>query len=210
MIRSTHRLVLTLTILAFCYAISAVSPTTIRSAYREIALEHLPTTAAYLNGKEDNVENRDQILTYHNPDRELITVGYKGAPYLATLKLYTGGQRYYVAIEHSKCRSKKCDNKFVILQKKSDNYIDVTSELLTDVDMKLDKIRSTVKKEYKKSYGDNDAFESAGLDEDEALLKHLRWEIDIQTGEILFKETALPIMLGSYTWDESKSKFVKS
>lgn len=180
----------------------------IRQAYTEIPLKYLPLTSIYVKGKQDNSETRDEILTYHNSAREYISLKIKDNPMKGQLQLYKSASAYYIAIEHTACKD-GCENEFVILQKTTSGYTDVTLEVLKDVDLNLGNIRGTLKKQFKKSYGTDDAFKDSGYKDDETLNKHLFWQIDDQSGLIYLKESSLPHIIATYKWNEKKASFSK-
>jgi len=180
----------------------------IRQAYAEIPLKYLPLTAEYVKGKTDNSETRDEILTYHNVGREYISLRIPDNPVRGQLQLYKSSSNYYIAIEHTYCRS-SCDNDFVILRKDDNGYTDVSLEVLKDYELNLGSIKKEVKKAFKETYGSDDMFKDSGYNDEETLEKHIYWEIDDQTAVIYLKESSLPHIIASYKWNSDKVRFDK-
>lgn len=180
---------------------------TIRDAYRNIPIEYLPATKAYLKDKPDTRENRDIILSYHNEEREFIKLNHDGSKLTGKLKMYTSGTDIFVVVEHSYCRSSKCENHFVILKKDGETFKDVSNDVLSDYILNMGKISSDVKKAMKESYGSNDYFKDEGLDDKETLRDYITWELDEQNGKIYLKESSLPFVLATYVWNEKKGVF---
>lgn len=179
----------------------------IRDAYHDIPIEYLPATKAYVSGKTDNNENRDKILTYHNQERQFIKLNHSGSKLTGKLRMYTSGTNIFVAIEHSYCRSGKCQNEFVVLKKQGSGFVNASTDVIGDYELNYGKLAKEVKKAMKDSYGSNDFFESEGLDDVNNLKEHIYWEIDEQNENIYLKESSLPFTLATYTWDEKKGEF---
>ncbi|MGB0432341.1 MAG: hypothetical protein ACPGLV_17835 [Bacteroidia bacterium] len=195
--------------IAIAFSFARPQAYTIRDAYHNIPIEYLPSTKAYLNGKSDNKENRDKILTYHNKEREFIKLNHSGSKLTGQLMMFVSGTDIYVVVEHSFCRSGKCQNEFVILMKKGDGFVDVTASVLKDFELSVSKWKGTIKKEMKNSYGTNDYFESLGLNDNNTLKEYLIWQLDEQSGHIKLNESSLPYTLATYSWDEKKGEFKK-
>ncbi|MFY0672947.1 MAG: hypothetical protein JXQ87_06060 [Bacteroidia bacterium] len=182
----------------------------IRDAYHDISLDYLPVTEDYITGKIDNNENRDKILIYHNEERQLIKLNHSGSKLTGKLKMYTSGTNIFVAIEHTYCRSGKCQNQFVVLKKQGNGFVKASTDVIADYELNYGKLSKEVKKAMKDSYGNNDFFESEGLDDENNLREHIYWEIDEQNENIYLKESSLPFTLAIYTWDEKKGEFKKN
>ena len=204
--RLLHSATALLMLLAFSFRQSY----TIRDAYHHIPIEYLPSTKSYVIGKADNKENRDKILTYHNEERQYIKLNHSGSKLTGKLKMYTSGTNIFVAVEHTYCRSVKCQNEFVILKRPGGGFINPSTEVLADYVLNYGKLSKEVKKAMKDSYGNNDFFESEGLDDENNLKEHIYWEIDEQNNNIYLKESSLPYTLSTYTWDEKKTIFKKN
>lgn len=181
----------------------------IRQAYAEIPLKYLPLTREYVKGKTDNSETRDEILTYHNRDREYLSIRLKDNVMEGQMQLYKSGGSHYIVVEHTGCKRTVCENEFVILKKEGSDYVDVTRTALKDSDLNLSNIRGELKKAFKEAYGGNDPFKDSGYKDDETLKSHLYWHLDNQSGVIYLKESSLPHIIATYKWNEKKAVFAK-
>jgi hypothetical protein len=149
-------------------------------------------------------------LTYHNEERQFIKLNHSGSKLTGKLRMYTSGTDIFVAIEHTYCRSGKCQNEFVVLKKQGSGFVNASSEVIGDYELNYGKLAKEVKKAMKDSYGSNDFFESEGLDDENNLKEHIYWEIDEQNENIYLKESSLPFTLATYSWDEIKGEFKKN
>lgn len=181
----------------------------IRTAYHQIPIKYLPITQVFLEkeGKADNHENRDLVLTYHNEKIEFIKLKYKDSPLLGRLRMFSGGGSHYIVIEHTYCRAENCENHFAVLRHENGSYVEVSAEVIKGFDIKVSKIRGDIKKAFKDSYGDLTYYDELEYDNDEALAKNLFWQMDDLNGTIYLKESSLPHIIASYKWNASKARF---
>lgn len=179
----------------------------IRKAYHAIPLKYLPITEGFLKGKSDNHENRDLVLIYHNEKDEFMKLRYDGSPLLGRLRMFSSEGNQYIVVEHTYCRSEKCENHFVVLRRDGESYTDVSSEVIKGFDIDIKKVRSTMKKAFKESYDDLVYFNEQNYGEDEPLRKNLIWQMDDLNGSIYLKESSLPHIIATYKWNADKARF---
>lgn len=198
---------ITITLLFLAQSGGEKMPTDVRACYHDLPLAYLPVTQSHLQGREDNDENRDLALSYHNQEKDYLRVISKTTNLSGHLQYYKGEDFNVVAVEHSYCASGQCDNSFVVLSKEDGTWQDKTEEVLKDFDLNLNKIRREIKKAFKETYGSLEFYEINNYDEDEDLANGLAWKINDSESHILLRETSLPYTLAEYAWNKSKNEF---
>ena len=142
----------------------------------------------------------------------LVIFSCNTCPFVVGNDKWAGWQGRYNAIQE------KCDelgigmvlvNSNEAKRAKGDSFEDVSESVLSDYVLNMGKISSEVKKAMKVSYGSNDFFKDEGLDNEETLRAQITWELDEQNGKIYLKESSLPHIISTYTWNEKKAVFDK-